>query len=168
MTCSKKLVAVNRVAKVVKGRQNNSASPRSPSWATVPAAWASATVKAREVAGSDLKGHDAGAKEPGHGLIEEPIPLFLTRSRDGMEPRGCICSRPPIGTGVIAGGGMRAVFECAGVRKRAREELRLAQPDQRGARPPWMRSPSCAPPDDIAAKRGKSVAELVGLNGHVR
>ena len=37
-----KLVAVNRVAKVVKGGKN-SASPRSPSWATAPAAWASAT-----------------------------------------------------------------------------------------------------------------------------
>ncbi len=38
------------------------------------------------------------------------------------------------GTGVIAGGGMRAVLEVRGCPQRAGQELWLAQPDQRGAR----------------------------------
>ena len=59
------------------------------------------------------------------------------------------------GTGVIAGGGMRAVLECAGRAQRARQELRLAQPDQRGARH-HQRAGEVRSPDDIAAKRGKS------------
>ena len=46
--------------------------------------------------------------------------------------------------------------------QRARQELRLAQSRSTWCAPPWMRSASCARPDDIAAKRGKSVEEIVG------
>ena len=65
------------------------------------------------------------------------------------------------GTGIIAGGAMRAVFECAGVRNVLAKSY--------GSRNPinvvratvnalvGMRSP-----EEIAAKRGKTVAEIAG------
>ncbi len=65
------------------------------------------------------------------------------------------------GTGVIAGGGMRAVLECAGVRNvlaksyGSRNPINVVRATVNAlAR---MRSP-----EEIAAKRGKSVDEIIG------
>ena len=65
------------------------------------------------------------------------------------------------GTGVIAGGSMRAVFECAGVRNvlaksyGSRNPINVVRATLNALS--QMRSPS-----HIAAKRGKTVEELFG------
>jgi small subunit ribosomal protein S5 len=65
------------------------------------------------------------------------------------------------GTGVIAGGGMRAVFECAGVRNVLAKSYGSRNPINvvRAAFDAFARVSS---PEDIAAKRGKTVEEILG------
>jgi small subunit ribosomal protein S5 len=65
------------------------------------------------------------------------------------------------GTGVIAGGGMRAVFECAGVRNVLAKSYGSRNPIN-VVRATMDALGKLRTPDDIAAKRGKTVAELVG------
>jgi small subunit ribosomal protein S5 len=65
------------------------------------------------------------------------------------------------GTGVIAGGGMRAVFECAGVRNVLAKSYGSRNPIN-VVRATMDALGKLRSPDDIAAKRGKSVEELVG------
>ena len=65
------------------------------------------------------------------------------------------------GTGVIAGGGMRAVFECAGVRNVLAKSYGSRNPIN-VVRATMDALAKLRTPDDIAAKRGKSVAEIVG------
>ena len=65
------------------------------------------------------------------------------------------------GTGVIAGGGMRAVLECAGVRNvlaksyGSRNPINVVRATMKALA--TMRSP-----ERIAAKRGKTVEEITG------
>ena len=66
------------------------------------------------------------------------------------------------GTGIIAGGPMRAVFEVMGVHRHRGQEPRFDQPVQHGSRHA-RRSARSTTPADIAAKRGKSVEEISGL-----
>ena len=65
------------------------------------------------------------------------------------------------GTGVIAGGGMRAVFECAGVRNVLAKSYGSRNPINvvRAAFDAFARVSS---PESIAAKRGKTVEEILG------
>jgi small subunit ribosomal protein S5 len=65
------------------------------------------------------------------------------------------------GTGVIAGGGMRAVFECAGVRNVLAKSYGSRNPIN-VVRATMDALAKLRTPDDIAAKRGKSVAEIMG------
>jgi small subunit ribosomal protein S5 len=65
------------------------------------------------------------------------------------------------GTGVIAGGGMRAVFECAGVRNVLAKSYGSRNPIN-VVRATMDALGKLRTPDDIAAKRGKTVAEIVG------
>ena len=58
---------------------------------------------------------------------------------------------------------MRAVLEVRRRAQRARQELRLAQPDQRGARDVRRAGAHATRRDRIAAKRGKTVEEITGL-----
>jgi small subunit ribosomal protein S5 len=63
------------------------------------------------------------------------------------------------GTGVIAGGGMRAVFECAGVRNVLAKSYGSRNPIN-VVRATMDALAKLRTPDDIAAKRGKSVEEI--------
>jgi small subunit ribosomal protein S5 len=65
------------------------------------------------------------------------------------------------GTGVIAGGSMRAVFESAGVRNVMAKSYGSRNPINvvRATMNALTRVP---PPEQIAAKRGKTVAEITG------
>jgi small subunit ribosomal protein S5 len=65
------------------------------------------------------------------------------------------------GTGVIAGGGMRAVFECAGVRNVLAKSYGSRNPIN-VVRATMDALGKLRTPDDIAAKRGKSVEEITG------
>jgi small subunit ribosomal protein S5 len=65
------------------------------------------------------------------------------------------------GTGVIAGGGMRAVFECAGVRNVLAKSYGSRNPIN-VVRATMDALAKLRSPDDIAAKRGKSVEEITG------
>jgi len=62
---------------------------------------------------------------------------------------------------VIAGGGMRAVFECAGVRNVLAKSYGSRNPIN-VVRATMDALGKLRTPDDIAAKRGKTVEEIVG------
>ena len=64
------------------------------------------------------------------------------------------------GTGLIAGGGMRAVFECAGVRNVLAKSYGSRNPIN-VVRATMNALTSAQSPEDIAAKRGKRVEEIV-------
>ena len=65
------------------------------------------------------------------------------------------------GTGVIAGGGMRAVLECAGVRNVLAKSYGSRNPIN-VVRATVNALAAAKSPEDIAAKRGKSVEEILG------
>jgi len=65
------------------------------------------------------------------------------------------------GTGVIAGGGMRAVLECAGVRNVLAKSYGSRNPIN-VVRATISALANIRSPDDIAAKRGKTLEEITG------
>jgi small subunit ribosomal protein S5 len=65
------------------------------------------------------------------------------------------------GTGVIAGGGMRAVLECAGVRNVLAKSYGSRNPVN-VVRATVKALANVRSPDDIAAKRGKSLEDILG------
>jgi small subunit ribosomal protein S5 len=64
------------------------------------------------------------------------------------------------GTGVIAGGGMRAVLECAGVRNVLAKSYGSRNPIN-VVRATVMALANVNSPEQIAAKRGKSLEEIL-------
>ena len=152
-----KLVAVNRVAKVVKGGR------RFGFTALAVVGDGDGRVgygygKARELPLAIQKAMQAGRQNLFSIHIKDETLQYELRGRHGatrvfMQPAS-------EGTGIIAGGAMRAVFECAGVRNVLAKSY--------GSRNPinvvratvdalvQMRSPQ-----EIAAKRGKSVDEIL-------
>jgi small subunit ribosomal protein S5 len=65
------------------------------------------------------------------------------------------------GTGVIAGGGMRAVLECAGVRNVLAKSYGSRNPIN-VVRATISALSNVRSPDEIAAKRGKTLEEITG------
>jgi small subunit ribosomal protein S5 len=65
------------------------------------------------------------------------------------------------GTGVIAGGGMRAVLECAGIRNVLAKSYGSRNPIN-VVRATINALSKVRSPDDIAAKRGKTLEEITG------
>jgi small subunit ribosomal protein S5 len=65
------------------------------------------------------------------------------------------------GTGVIAGGGMRAVLECAGVRNVLAKSYGSRNPIN-VVRATIKALGNIRSPDEIAAKRGKTLEEITG------
>ena len=152
-----KLVQVNRVAKVVKGGRIF--------------AFTALTVvgdgkgkvgfgrgKAREVPVAIQKAMEAARRnmisvDLKQGTIQYPVKASHGASKVYMQPAS-------EGTGIIAGGAMRAVFEVVGVHNvlakciGSNNPINVLRATMRGLE--QMRSP-----EEVASKRGKSVAEIL-------
>ena len=153
-----KLVAINRVAKVVKGGRRFGFA------ALIVIGDGKGRVgygtgKAKEVPDAMRKATEAAKKS----MIRVPLREGRTLHHDlhGTYGAGEVIIRTaPVGTGIIAGGPMRAVFEALGVQDVVAKSLRTSNPHNMikatfdGLRE--MRSPRA-----IAAKRGKKVGEIV-------
>ena len=153
-----KLIAVNRVAKTVKGGRQMSFT------ALTVVGDGRGKVgfgygKAREVPVAIQKAMQAARKNLSTVSLKNATLHYAVRGRHGttrvyMQPAAD-------GTGLIAGGGMRAVFECAGVRNVLAKSYGSRNPIN-VVRATMNALTSVASPEDIAAKRGKRVEEILG------
>ncbi len=156
-----KLIAVNRVAKVVKGGRTFSFT------ALTVVGDGDGKVglgygKAREVPVAIAKAMENARKNLVNVALNQGTLHYAVKASHGaarvyMQPAS-------EGTGVIAGGAMRAVFEVVGVKNvlakavGSRNPINLVRATIKGLTA--VRSPA-----DIAAKRGKKTEDLVQNNG---
>jgi small subunit ribosomal protein S5 len=154
-----KLVNVNRVAKVVKGGRRFSFS------ALVVVGDGKgrvgyATGKAREVPDAVKKATQRAKK----AMIRIPLREGRTLHHDITASAGAakVLMRPaPSGTGIIAGGAMRAVFEALGVQDVVSKSLgsssrsNLVRATLRGLQ-------AIQSPRQVATNRNKKIGEIVG------
>ncbi|HSF78803.1 MAG TPA: 30S ribosomal protein S5 [Steroidobacteraceae bacterium] len=153
-----KLVTVNRTAKVVKGGRQFGFTAL-----TVVGDGAGRVGfgygKAREVPTAIAK----AMQQARRNMITVPLRNdTLHYAVNGRHGTTRVIMQPASdGTGVIAGGGMRAVFECAGVRNVLAKSYGSRNPINvvRAAFDAFARVSS---PESIAAKRGKTVEEILG------
>ena len=152
-----KVVYLNRVSKTVKGGRVMKFS------ALVVVGDGKGTVgyglgKAAEVSEAILKGiADAKKKMVKISLDGTTIPHEVT----GIFGAGKVLMRPaPEGTGVIAGGAVRAVMEAVGIKNITARCLRSNNP-QNVVKAAMAGLTSLRTPEQIAAIRGKSVEEIL-------
>jgi len=153
-----KLVHINRVAKVVKGGRRFSFA------ALVVVGDGRGRVgfgtgKAREVPEAIRKATDHAK----HTMIRVPLRDGRTLHHDvqGRFGAGRVVLRAaPAGTGVIAGGPMRAVFETMGVQDVVAKSIGTANPHNM-IKATFNALNSCMSPRAVAARRGKKVSEIV-------
>ena len=153
-----KLVAVNRTAKVVKGGRQFGFTAL-----TVVGDGAGRVGfgfgKAREVPVAISKAMAQARKNMIPVALKNDTLHFAIKGTHGathvyMQPASD-------GTGVIAGGGMRAVLECAGVRNVLAKSYGSRNPIN-VVRATVNALANAKSPEDIAAKRGKTVEEILG------
>ncbi len=153
-----KMIAVNRVTKVVKGGRTLS--------------FAALTVvgdgdgrigmgkgKAKEVPVSVQKAMDAARRAMFKAPLKNGTVPHNVTGRHGAAK--VLLSPAPAGTGIIAGGPMRAVFEVVGVTDIVAKSLGSTNPYNmvRATLDALKRSTTAA---EVAAKRGKTVEEIFG------
>jgi len=153
-----KLIAVNRVAKTVKGGRQMSFTAL-----TVVGDGAGSVGlgygKAREVPVAISKAMERARRNMVKVNLNNGTLFYAVKANHGaarvyMQPAS-------EGTGVIAGGAMRAVMEVVGVKNvlakavGSRNPINLVRATIKGLK-------SMTTPELIAAKRGKTVAEVVG------
>lgn len=153
-----KLVSVNRVAKVVKGGRQfgfTALTVVGDGKGKVGFGYG----KAREVPAAIQKAMQAARKNMQAIALHKDTLYYAQQGTHGatrvyMQPASD-------GTGIIAGGAMRAVFECAGVRNVLAKSYGSRNPIN-VVRATMNALIGIRSPETIAAKRGKSLAELVG------
>ena len=153
-----KVVYLNRVSKTVKGGRVMKFS------ALVVVGDGKGTVgyglgKAAEVSEAIIKGiADAKKNMVKVALVNGTIPHDVV----GIFGAGTVMLKPaPEGTGVIAGGAVRAVMEAVGIRNICAKCLRSNNP-QNVVKATMEGLKSLRSPEQVAAIRGKSVEEIVG------
>ncbi len=152
-----KVVYLNRVSKTVKGGRVMKFS------ALVVVGDGKGTVgyglgKAAEVSEAILKGiADAKKNMVKISLVGNTIPHDVI----GIFGAGKVLMKPaPEGTGVIAGGAVRAVMEAVGIKNITARCLRSNNP-QNVVKATMVGLTSLRSPEQVAAIRGKSVEEIV-------
>ena len=154
-----KLVHINRVAKVVKGGRRFGFA------ALVVVGDQKGRVgfghgKAREVPEAIRKATDAAKR----GLTRVPLREGRTLHHDVLGRHGAgkvfLRAAPP-GTGIIAGGPMRAVFETLGMQDVVAKSLGSSNPYNM-VRATFEALKAQASPRQVAAKRGKKVSDVIG------
>ena len=153
-----KLVHINRVAKVVKGGRRFSFG------ALVVVGDGRGQVgygtgKAREVPEAIRKATDQAKRN----MVRIPLRDGRTLHHDvnGRYGAGRVVLRAaPPGTGIIAGGPMRAVFETMGVQDVVAKSLGSSNPHNM-VKATFQALQSCSSPRSVAARRGKKVSEIV-------
>jgi small subunit ribosomal protein S5 len=154
-----KLVSVNRVAKVVKGGKRFGFA------ALVVIGDGKGKVgygsgKAKEVADAVKKATDDAKKHMVRIALREGRTLHHDIA--GRFGAGKIFMRSaPAGTGIIAGGPMRAVFEALGVQDVVAKSIGTSNPHNM-VKATFDALLSIRSPKAIAAKRGKKVGEIIG------
>ena len=160
-----KLVHINRVAKVVKGGRRFGFA------ALVVVGDGRGRVgfgkgKAREVPEAIRKATEAAKKN----MIRVPLREGRTLHHDikGRHGAGKVLIRTAsVGTGIIAGGPMRAVFEALGVQDVVTKSQGSANPYNM-VRATFNALTLQASPRQVAAKRGKKVADIVARRGDLK
>jgi small subunit ribosomal protein S5 len=155
---TEKLVAVNRTAKVVKGGRQfgfTALTVVGDGGGRVGFGFG----KAREVPVAISKAMAQARKNLVHVSLKKGTLYYSVRGAHGatrvlMQPASD-------GTGVIAGGAMRAVLECVGVRNVLAKSYGSRNPIN-VVRATIEALSAVRSPDDIAAKRGKTVEEITG------
>jgi len=153
-----KLVAVNRTSKTVKGGRQFGFTAL-----TVVGDGAGRVGfgfgKAREVPVAISKAMAAARKNMVNVALRKDTLHYAVKGSHG--PTRVLMQPASDGTGVIAGGGMRAVLECAGVRNvlaksyGSRNAINVVRATVKALA-------SVRSPEEIAAKRGKSLEEITG------
>src|ERR1700754_3990583 len=153
-----KMIAVNRVTKVVKGGRI--------------LGFAALTVvgdgdgrigmgkgKAREVPVAVQKAMEAARRN----MVKVQLKNGTVHHKvvGGHGAAHVLMAPAPAGTGIIAGGPMRAVFEVMGITDIVAKSLGSSNPYNM-VRATLDALNSATPPADIAAKRGKSIEDILG------
>jgi small subunit ribosomal protein S5 len=153
-----KLVAVNRVAKVVKGGRQfgfTALTVVGDGRGKVGFGYG----KAREVPIAIQKAMQAARKNLTTVALKDATLHYPVHGKHGTTRVYMLPAAD--GTGLIAGGGMRAVFECAGVRNVLAKSHGSRNPINI-VRATMNALMSIQSPEEIAAKRGKRVEDIVG------
>ena len=154
-----KLVHINRVAKVVKGGRRFGFS------ALVIVGDGKGRVghgsgKAREVPEAIRKATESAKRTLRRIPLREGRTLHHDVSGRFGAGRVYLRAAPP-GTGIIAGGPMRAVFEMLGVSDVVAKSIGSSNPHNM-VKATFEALTNCASPRQVAAKRGKKVGDIVG------
>ena len=157
-----RLVSINRVAKVVKGGRRFGFA------AIVVVGDGRGQVghgsgKAREVPEAIRKATEQARRE----MVRVPLREGRTLHHDifGRFGAGKVVLRSaPPGTGVIAGGSLRAIFECLGVQDVVAKSIGSSNPHNM-IKAAFEGLSKTASPKGVAARRGLKISDIIGRRG---